>query len=100
MNDNNPTPEPRAARWIVTGRVQGVGFRWFVRQAALDCGAAGDVCNLQDGSVEVRARALPQQLERLHAALHSGPPGASIDRVAPLEADPKLMFSGFDVRFP
>jgi acylphosphatase len=92
-------PEPRSVvRWLVSGRVQGVGFRWFVVQAARRCGVVGDVRNLNDGRVEVRAQGQPAELERLRAALQAGPPAARVARVEALAADAGWRFERFDVR--
>lgn len=66
---------------LVRGRVQGVGFRWFVRQAARDLGLAGWVRNRPDGTVEVAAAGEPQALERLRETLREGPEGASVSAV-------------------
>ena len=65
-------------RWEVTGRVQGVGFRWFVRQQARRWGVRGWVRNRPDGSVEIAAAGTPDALDGLLAAVHRGPPGAEV----------------------
>ena len=78
-------------RALVRGRVQGVGFRWFVRQRARELGVRGWVRNRSDGSVEVHADGEPDALERLRASLRTGPPGArvtAVDDVAPTQIEP------------
>lgn len=65
----------------VTGVVQGVGFRWFVREKARRLGLAGWVRNLPDGSVEVAASGEQGQIDLLVGELQKGPPGAVVDRV-------------------
>jgi acylphosphatase len=65
----------------ITGRVQGVGFRWFVREEARRLGLSGWVTNLPGGDVEVEAGGERSSLERLRNALHVGPTGARVDRV-------------------
>jgi len=65
-------------RWEVLGRVQGVGFRWFVRQQARRWGVRGWVRNRPDGSVEIAAAGSPEALDGLLAAVHRGPPGAEV----------------------
>jgi len=65
-------------RWEVLGRVQGVGFRWFVRQQARRWGVRGWVRNRPDGSVEIAASGSPEALDGLLAAVHRGPPGAEV----------------------
>jgi acylphosphatase len=68
-------------RLRVTGRVQGMGFRWFVQQEARELGLAGRVKNLPDGSVEVVARGKPSALARLRDRLREGPPGARVQKI-------------------
>ena len=63
----------------VTGMVQGVGFRWFVRERARRLGLKGWVRNLPDGSVEVAASGDPGQIELLKDELRRGPRGAVVD---------------------
>ena len=72
---------PGALRMVVRGRVQGVGFRWFVREAARAAGLAGRVRNNADGSVEVIAQGSSAALARLRAAVRQGPPGARVDDI-------------------
>jgi acylphosphatase len=62
-----------ARRWIVRGRVQGVGFRDFVQRRALEIGVRGFVRNLSDGSVEVVGAGTVRQLDELAGHLHKGP---------------------------
>jgi len=68
----------------VEGRVQGVGFRWWVQRQAAALALHGWVRNLRDGSVEVAAAGAPTAAEALHAALHRGPPHANVRAVTPL----------------
>jgi acylphosphatase len=75
-----------ARRWTVAGRVQGVGFRWFVARRAQALGLDGMARNLADGSVEVVAAGPADALDELEAALHAGPATASVDRVDRHEA--------------
>jgi len=63
----------------ITGMVQGVGYRWFVRERARRLGLKGWVRNLPDGSVEVVASGDPGQLELLKGELRRGPRGAAVD---------------------
>jgi acylphosphatase len=65
----------------VTGMVQGVGFRWFVRERARRLGLKGWVRNLPDGSVEVAAVGEQGQLELLKAELLRGPRGAAVEKL-------------------
>ena len=72
------------AGYRVTGRVQGVGYRWWTRSLAVRLGVSGTVRNLPDGSVAVHARGTDDQLRRLAAQLAQGPPGAHVSSVDPL----------------
>lgn len=65
----------------VRGRVQGVGFRWFVREAARRLDIAGWVKNLPDGSVEVAADGSDDAIADLRAELQRGPEGAHVQSV-------------------
>ena len=82
----------------MSGRVQGVGFRWFAREAASRVSVSGDVCNLPDGRVEVRACGASQRLELLLADLRQGPPGARVDDVETLDLDVDRLPDGFRIR--
>jgi acylphosphatase len=75
-----------ARRFLVRGRVQGVGFRWFVEREARSLGIAGWVRNNHDGSVEVFAEGTRDQLSGLHARLREGPRAARVDAVDVSEA--------------
>jgi acylphosphatase len=65
----------------ISGHVQGVGFRWFVREEARRLGLSGWVTNLAGGDVEVTAGGEASSLERLRRALLVGPAGAQVERV-------------------
>jgi acylphosphatase len=69
-------------RYIVRGRVQGVGFRWFVEREAATLGVTGWVRNRDDGRVEVMATGTREQLAALHARLREGPRAARVEEVA------------------
>jgi acylphosphatase len=73
-----------ARKYIVSGYVQGVGFRWFVRAIAQELGVTGWVRNLPDGRVEAEAAGAPEQLAAFEERLRQGPPGA---RVRGVEVD-------------
>ena len=74
----------------VRGRVQGVGFRWFVRERARALGLTGWVRNRQDGSVEVLAQGNDSALGQLRAALLSGPSGARVSDVEDQATTPSV----------
>lgn len=63
---------------LIRGRVQGVGFRWFVREEATALGLSGWVKNCPDGSVEVAADGPKGALESFRARLLEGPPHAHV----------------------
>ena len=78
----------QARRFVVRGRVQGVGFRWFVEREAHILGVAGWVRNNADGSVEVLAIGSIEQLVGLSSRLRSGPRAARVDDVEERETKP------------
>lgn len=87
-----------ARRYLVRGRVQGVGFRFFVEDVALREGLRGYVRNLPDGRVEVVAEGDPDALTRLERALHRGPAAARVDAVDVEPLEPTGQFPGFFIR--
>jgi|SRR2546423_8060003 acylphosphatase len=86
-----------ARRFVVRGRVQGVGFRWFVEREAHMLGIAGWVRNNHDGSVEVLAQGSREQLSGLHSRLREGPRAARVDKVEVSEARPVAGLSSFRI---
>lgn len=79
----NPEEQhPERLHAFVRGRVQGVSFRWYTRQKALDLGLVGFARNLPDGRVEVIAEGERLLLEDLLAFLHRGSPGAHVIQVS------------------
>jgi acylphosphatase len=87
----------QARRFVVRGRVQGVGFRWFVEREAHILGIAGWVRNNHDGSVEVLAQGTRDQLSGLHSRLREGPRAARVDHVEVSEAQPVSGLSAFRI---
>lgn len=79
--------ERLAKRFFASGRVQGVGFRFFVERTAATLGVSGYVRNLLDGRVEVYAIGSQEQMDALRIALHRGPRMASVENVDELDAD-------------
>lgn len=82
---------------VVRGRVQGVGFRYFVRQAARELGLRGWVRNLPDGSVELEAEGDEAQLEALEERLRQGPALARVQAVDATRSAEKRTFQTFEV---
>lgn len=68
-------------RYVVSGIVQGVGFRWFVRRIADAFGITGTVQNLPDGSVEIIATGAEDQHQSFREQVEIGSASARVDRV-------------------
>lgn len=68
-------------RYQIHGRVQGVGFRWFVREHARRLGLAGTVRNLESGGVQVEASGSLEALAEFEKLISSGPRGAIVTEV-------------------
>lgn len=85
---SDPKPSLHTRRYVVRGRVQGVGFRWFVEAEAQAIGVAGWVRNNYDGSVEVLATGTREQLSALRRKLQDGPRAARVDEIDESEAQP------------
>lgn len=88
-----------ARRFIVKGRVQGVGYRYFAIRAAAECDVTGYVRNLPDGSVEAVAEGHAKAIERFKHELARGPSFARILNI--VEADIPLTggYTRFDVTY-
>jgi acylphosphatase len=84
---------------VVTGRVQGVGFRYSAVRRARELGLSGTVSNRSDGSVEVDAEGGLQDLELLLAWLRRGPPGAHVRDVEVQWLPWSGRFRDFEVEF-
>jgi acylphosphatase len=87
-----------AKRYLVSGRVQGVGFRYFVQDHAAVEGVHGYVRNLPDGRVEALVEGDDESVLRVERALRRGPAGARIDDVVVETAVPSGRATGFSVR--
>jgi acylphosphatase len=87
--------------YLITGRVQGVGYRAFVRRAARGLGLAGWVCNHPDGSVELLAEGPAAALDALECQLQQGPAAATVAAVSCQPASFAEHFAGGDseIRF-
>ncbi len=77
---------PVARRYFIRGRVQGVGYRYFVERVAGDLGLAGYARNLEDGRVEVYALGAPEKLAELTGRLWKGPAFSDVRGVEEMEA--------------
>ena len=88
-----------AVRFLVRGRVQGVGFRWFAMREATRLRLTGYVRNLPDGTVEVCAQGRPAALDGLAAALANGPPGGHVIGVEKQELPHETAFgNSFEIK--
>jgi len=86
-------------RYLISGRVQAVGFRWFARGAANRLGIRGWVRNLPSHQVEAEGQGTPEALESFETELRRGPPGALVTEIAVSEiSDETDSASGFVIR--
>jgi acylphosphatase len=88
----------RRVRAIVTGTVQGVGFRWSAAAEARRLGLVGWVSNRADGSVETDAQGVPDAVDAYLGWLRTGPPTASVTGVRTTDAAPTDDWTGFEIR--
>jgi acylphosphatase len=87
-----------ARRFVVSGRVQGVGFRYFAQDAARREGLHGYAVNQDDGTVEVTAEGEADALERFERKLRQGPSRSRVERVTIDEIAPGQGNTGFLIR--
>ena len=85
-------------RFLISGRVQGVGFRYYVQSIAVQESIVGWVRNLDDGSVETAAAGEAEAMERFERALRQGPPASRVDRVIVDDGYPMTRQNGFHIR--
>lgn len=83
----------------LTGRVQGVGFRWWVRRTAGELGVRGTVKNLRDGSVEIHAVGEAGVLEAFERSLARGPSSARVDGIERIASEKALLVDDFRIVF-
>jgi len=81
----------------ISGRVQGVGFRYSTRQQAAKHGVVGYVRNMPDGTVEVVCQGEQKKLDRVLTWLRSGPPGAHVTNIETEEVKTKTSFPRFAI---
>ena len=86
-----------ARRLVISGRVQGVGFRYFTREAAVREGFTGWVRNLPDGRVEAYVEGESDAVTRLERAIRQGPRGASVHAVEVDAEEPGGAYGGFGI---
>ena len=88
-----------AVHLIAHGMVQGVGFRFFVRDHATSSGLKGWVKNLPDGTVEIHAEGEKEILENLIKKVEKGPFFGSVTHLTIDWVDPENIYSSFDIAF-
>lgn len=87
-----------ARRLIISGRVQGVGFRYFTHDAATREGVTGWVRNLPDGRVEVYVEGEAEAVTRVERAVRQGPRSGRVDTVQVESEAPGGGYTGFEIR--
>ncbi len=92
----------QAIHAIAEGRVQGVGYRWFVQKTATRLGIKGYVRNLPDGTVELEAEGNTESLDALVSEMKKGPLGAQVlavrEQRKTLQSDAERTFTDFEIR--
>lgn len=87
-----------ARRLLISGRVQGVGFRYFIEARASAEGVHGWVRNLPDGRVEALVEGDEESVDRVEAAARRGPSSAEVDDVVVELTTPSGRATGFSIR--
>ncbi len=93
-----PASRTVARHYVVHGRVQGVGFRYFVERCAAEVGLRGQVRNRADGAVEVYAVGPPEALSLLGRRLRAGPRYSLVEKVEEREAEVRAL-RAFTIEF-
>ncbi len=96
MDERSVEPSVRLS-CVIGGRVQGVGFRWYVREQARALGVRGTVCNRDDGTVEVHAAGEAAAIMAFRSLLFSGPPGASVTQLDEIAPAPDALSTPFAI---
>lgn len=86
-----------ARRFVISGRVQGVGFRYYTQECALREGVTGWVRNLPDGRVEAHVEGESESVTRIERALRSGPRGARVQTMTVDVEDVSGAYDSFSV---
>jgi acylphosphatase len=87
-----------ARRFVISGRVQGVGYRWFAKDAALREGVTGWIRNLPDGRVEALVEGEAEAVTRVERSLRQGPPGARVRAVNAITEEPGGTYHEFSIQ--
>lgn len=91
--------EIEAKRILVSGRVQGVGFRYFAHRSAVRLGVVGWVRNLPDGRVEARAVGPARAMMEFRQKLETGPGGSIVRGLEITDLEPDPNWTEFEIRF-
>jgi len=86
-----------ARKFLITGEVQGVGYRFFAQRAAARHQVLGHVRNCADGSVEVVAEGAASDVEEFKKDLTAGPTWSRVDQLEEINLDPSNQYSGFRI---
>ena len=89
----------KRVRVLISGRVQGVFFRVFTRDAAIQRGVTGWVRNLVDGRVEAAFEGREEQVDQMVAWCQEGSPGSRVDRVEIHQEPYQGEFTSFEIRY-
>lgn len=87
-----------ARRYLLSGRVQGVGFRYFTQRVAAQHGISGWVRNTPDGRVEIEAEADAEAMRQFEDRISAGPPGGHVDQLETTQIAVGPIRSGFSIR--
>jgi acylphosphatase len=87
-----------ARHYVIRGRVQGVGFRYYTEDVAFREGLSGYVRNAHDGAVEAQVEGELEAVERFERAIRRGPPAARVDSCEVTDVAPTGRVTGFMVR--
>lgn len=87
----------KARHAVVHGRVQGVGFRYWVRSTANGLGLTGWVRNCENGTVEVFFQGRADRVDQFELLLEKGPPGSSVARVDSKPVPPRRSYTRFSI---
>jgi acylphosphatase len=91
--------QKKALHVMIEGRVQGVGFRWFVREVGSSLGLVGYVKNLPDGRVEAVAEGDEPTLQQFLVRMHEGPSHAHVKKVNESWTEPSGRYQAFQISY-
>ncbi|GAB4365222.1 MAG: hypothetical protein Kow009_01960 [Spirochaetales bacterium] len=97
--DEQPSGPLKAVQLRITGRVQGVGFRYWTARLAERMGVVGWVKNEMDGSVTVVCEGPEDRVNRFVQQVRQGPPGARVDHVEIMPLSQRGIYKKFSIEF-